>query len=676
MALSTAVIQDLAVLLLSAFIVGAIFIKLKQQAILGYLLAGVLIGPFAMRIVSDTDIVSFFADLGVTLLMFSVGLAFSIKKLKNVGAVAIFAGIFKIILVMGIGNSAGILLGFSPIASLYLGGILSISSTTVIAKVLQDLGYLEKRSATITVGILIVEDLAAIVLLTLFGSIAVIGKIYIGQIFFTVLGMLLFFLITLIVGLRLFPKVVNWVKESVRSDEIMVLTAIGFCFILASLSWRSGYSAALGAFLAGMIIADSKYARDIEKLIEPVKNIFAVIFFVSIGMLLDVFALYGHLLAFLILTLVAIIGKIVISSLGTYLSGQSSTDSIYVGMGMVCTGEFSFVMAKQGMDMGVVDPLLYHITVGIAIVTMMLTPYLIRASPRVDTFVYRHAPNNLKNFFAYLASWTLLLGKQIQFDKKAMQLFKKGLFDIFSNLLIIAIVWFVISALGTYIAGFAPSRLGVRVFSLIITGVLILPSAFIILKRAKELIDASVQILSKKSVLFAMPIVRYAILNIFFVFAGLVIALIVLPPVIIELSRFGNIISMLLLFTVVACGYLFWRAASRFQFNIENTIKYVLIPDKSTKDVVEGFRKSKIMDQLVIATGSPFIGKTVKEAKSHLGVAILSIDRDGETINNPHPSEKLLENDILVIMGSSEERERAQNILIGGTEEDTDIDIV
>jgi uncharacterized protein with PhoU and TrkA domain len=157
---------------------------------------------------------------------------------------------------------------------------------------------------------------------------------------------------------------------------------------------------------------------------------------------------------------------------------------------------------------------------------------------------------------------------------------------------------------------------------------------------------------------------------------GLIIALIILPPFVVEISRYGSIISVLLLFTLVACGYLFWRAASRFQSNIENTIKYVLLPDKSVKDVVEGFKKSKIMDQLVINAGSPFIGKTVEETKSHLRVAILSIDRGGETINNPQQSEKLLENDILVIMGSSEERERAQNILIGEMEDDTDIDVV
>lgn len=386
-----AFIHDMAIIMLVAGIVALIFNKLKQPVVLGYLAAGIIIGPHipSLLVVHDKNTISTLGELGVVFLMFSLGLEFSLKKIAKVGAAAFITAICETSLMIAIGYNLGHYFGWSEMNCLFLGAMMAISSTTIIVKALGELGLKQHKFAQLIFGVLIVEDILAIGIIALLSGIAKSGTIASGNVV-TILGQLsLFIIVTLVIGLLTIPRLLAYISRF-KSNEMMLISTLGLCFGLCLMVITLNYSIALGAFMMGAIIAEAKPLHQIEKLIEPLRDTFCAIFFVTIGMMFDPQILLTHFSTILIISLALIGGKIIGATSGAFLSGESGRNSLKVGMGLAQIGEFSFIIAGLGTTLGVTNPTLYPVAIAVSAFTTLSTPYLIKlADPVANTFSHK-----------------------------------------------------------------------------------------------------------------------------------------------------------------------------------------------------------------------------------------------------------------------------------------------
>lgn len=399
-------VQDLALIMAAAAVATVICQRLNQPVVLGYILAGVVIGPNNpwIRLVVNEEEIRTLAELGVILLMFSVGLHFSFRKLKEVGGVAVVAAVVEIAGMFFLGERIGRLLGWSPMDAIFLGAILSISSTTIIAKVLESMGLLRPGFARLVFGVLIVEDILAIAMmgmLTSFGTTGEISWVGAGQ---NLLKLVAFFVAVAVGGFLLVPGLVR-VASRTRMEEVLLITVLGLIFAGAILAERLGFSVALGAFLIGAVLAEVKEVNRIEKLVAPVRDLFSAIFFTSSGMLIT-FAMTSRGVAEVgLIALVVVIGKIIFSTLGALLGGADLRTAVRAGMSLAQIGEFSFILAGLGMSLGVTGQRLYSLAVMVSAVTTLTTPYLIRVSEGSADWIERKGPRWWVDFWRFYPSW-------------------------------------------------------------------------------------------------------------------------------------------------------------------------------------------------------------------------------------------------------------------------------
>ncbi|RZF26444.1 cation:proton antiporter [Paraburkholderia sp. UYCP14C] len=399
-------IQDLAVVMALAGVVTVLFHRLKQPVVLGYIAAGVIIGPYTppFQLIHDEQTIQTLGELGVVFLMFSLGLEFSLRKLFKVGATAIVAALSEIVLMLWIGYEIGSAFGWSPMDSLFLGAILAISSTTIIVKALSDLGLKRESFAQLVFGILIVEDILGIAMLVLLTGIAQTGQLSAGLAAVTLGKLLLFMTVSLLVGVLLVPRALNYVART-GSDEMLLVSVLGFCFGFCLLVVKLDYSIALGAFLIGAIMAESRHLHRIEHLIAPLRDAFSAIFFVTIGLMLNPAVMLDYGWPIAVITLAVIVGKLVSCGLGTFLSGQDARTSMRVGMTVSQIGEFSFIIATLGLTLKVTSGFLYPIAVAVSALTTLTTPYLIRVADPLTRRIARAMPATMSNVFGMYGQW-------------------------------------------------------------------------------------------------------------------------------------------------------------------------------------------------------------------------------------------------------------------------------
>ena len=358
--------KDLALILISAGIFTIIFKWLKQPLVLGYIVAGLLAGPYIdiFPSVIDTESINVWAEIGVVFLLFALGLEFSFKKLVNVGGTAAIAATTEVISMLVIGYCLGMALGWSTMDSIFLGGMLSMSSTTIIIKAFTDLGLRNQKFTGIVFGTLIVEDLVAILMMVLLSTIAATNN-FTGEVMFESIIRVIFFLILwFVIGIYFLPAFFKKAKK-LMNDETLLIISLGLCLGMVALSVKTGFSAALGAFIMGSILAETIEAEHIEHIIKPVKDLFGAIFFVSVGMLVDPAILVEYAWPVIIITLVTIIGKAIFSSLGVLLSGQALKTSIQSGFSLAQIGEFAFIIASLGVSLQVIGDHIYPIIVAV-----------------------------------------------------------------------------------------------------------------------------------------------------------------------------------------------------------------------------------------------------------------------------------------------------------------------
>ena len=399
-------IQDLAVVMALAGVVTVLFHRLKQPVVLGYIAAGVIIGPYTppFQLIHDEQTIQTMGELGVVFLMFSLGLEFSLRKLFQVGATAIVAALSEIVLMLWLGYEIGRAFGWATMDSLFLGAILAISSTTIIVKALSDLGVKREPFAQLVFGILIVEDILGIAMLVLLGGIAQTGELSPAIAFVTLGKLLLFMVVSLLAGILIVPRVLNYIAR-VGSDEMLLVSVLGFCFGFCLLVVKLDYSIALGAFLIGAIMAESRHLHRIEHLIAPLRDAFSAIFFVTIGLMLNPLVLVDYAWPIAVISLAVVLGKLVSCGFGTFLAGRDGRTAMRVGMTVSQIGEFSFIIASLGLTLKVTSGFLYPIAVTVSAITTLTTPYLIRIADPLSQRVARAMPPAVANVFGMYSQW-------------------------------------------------------------------------------------------------------------------------------------------------------------------------------------------------------------------------------------------------------------------------------
>jgi len=386
-------IQDLALILITGAITTLLFRKIKQPLVLGYIIAGLLVGshiPITPTVVDRAN-VEILAEIGVIFLLFSLGLEFSFKKLMRVGGAASITAFVEIIFITIAGYFAGIWMGWSSMDSLFLGGMLASSSTTIIIRAFDELGIKTKQYARIVFGVLVVEDIVVILLMVLLSTAAVSQQFQGTELVLTVLKLLFFLALWFLAGIFLLPTFLKKAKK-LMDEETLLILSIGLCLGMVVVATQVGFSAELGAFIMGSIMAETTAAERVEHVIKPVKDLFGAVFFVSVGMLIDPKTILQYGGPVLIITLLTLLGKFLSTTMGALLSGQPLKQSVQVGMSMAQIGEFAFIVATLGLSLGVISDFLFPVAVGVSAITTFTTPYMIKFSEPFYNFIVKILP--------------------------------------------------------------------------------------------------------------------------------------------------------------------------------------------------------------------------------------------------------------------------------------------
>lgn len=657
-----------------AGLVTILFHRLKQPVVLGYIIAGVIIGPHTppYALVHDEDTIKTLSELGVILLMFSLGLEFSLRKLKQVGGTAFIAAFLEILLMVWVGYEIGQLFGWSTMDSIFLGAMLSISSTTIIVKALAELGKAKENFAQLIFGILIIEDILAIAMIALLSGIATTGSLQISDVGKTLGKLAIFLVASLVVGLLAVPRLLTYITRF-KSNEVLLVTVLGLCFGFSLLAVKLGYSVALGAFLIGAIIAESREIHRVEHLIEPVRDMFSAIFFVSIGLLIDPKMLASYWLPILVITVAVVIGKIVACSFGTFVGGHDTRSSLRVGMGLAQIGEFSFIIAALGLNLNVTSKFLYPIAVAVSAITTLLTPYLIRSADGVVAQFGRIAPASLLNMLNLYTSWVGRLGQK--HSSMATKLTRRWVLQMLLNGALIAAV-FIAAA---YIGQHPPERLDKLALGewlkpvlwlLAVTASLPMLIATSRKLQALGLLIAETKVSEQAAgartaairsiVAQTIPIVGTVIMGLFVI----ILSSTLLPnfKVFLVLLVVAALISLLLRRSFI-------KVYSKAQIALTETLSEAPPPHEqpghvSTEPLPTMLREANLKS-VTIAAGSSALGKRVRELqlRATSGASIVAIERNGNSLINPGPEEELCAGDHVLLLGHSAQLDAAEKLL-------------
>lgn len=429
-------IRDLAMVMLVAGATTILFQRLRQPVLLGYILAGVLIGPHTPGVlVGDPRTIDDISNLGVVLLMFTLGLEFSVRKLREVGIGVLAVAVAEVGLMLWIGYGIGGLFGWTGMDALFIGAIISLSSTMVATRTLVESGQRYQPFAQLVVGLLVAEDMLAIVMLTMLTAVAIGGSVQ-AETAFSLIGHLgLFVVVGMILGLLLLPRLVDYVAGFGR-DETLLVSVLGICFGASLFAAWMGFSVALGAFLAGAVVAESRSVGRVLHLVEPLRDMFAALFFVAIGLRIDPAMLLQYALPALLIALSLIVGKTLACSLGIFVIGHDARTALRSGLGMAQIGEFSFVIATLGLSLGVISDFIYPIAVAVSVVCMAVSPYLNRSADELANGLRRVTPRSVRLLATSYSGWLENL-KPVNENAAIAAMFRRLLWHIGINVLLV-----------------------------------------------------------------------------------------------------------------------------------------------------------------------------------------------------------------------------------------------
>ena len=391
-------VSDLALILISAGIVTIIFKLLKQPLVLGYIVAGFLVGPnfYLFPTVMEQNVVSEWSEIGIIFLLFALGLEYSFKKLLKMGTTALIASFAEIVLMFSLGFVSGYLLHWTVMESIFLGGMLAMSSTTIIIKAFDDMGLKKYRFADLTMVILIIQDIVAILMMVLLSTAAGSQKFAGWDMIYCVIKLIFFLILWFVIGITIIPTFFRKAKKYIN-DETLLIISIGLCFGMVIFANAVGFSSALGAFVMGSILCETVEGEHIEKLIKGIKDLFGAIFFVSVGMMVDPKILADYWGTILLLTIIVLIVKAFVSSVSVLMAGEDMETSLKTGFSLAQIGEFAFIIASLGVSLGVMRSFIYPIIVAVAVITTFTTPYCIRAAEPVNRYLNKKLSPQFKS---------------------------------------------------------------------------------------------------------------------------------------------------------------------------------------------------------------------------------------------------------------------------------------
>lgn len=471
-----------------------LFRRFRQPPILGYLLAGLIIGPFTLPtpLVKNPEIVRPVADLGLVILLFALGLEFGWTRIRQIGLRVVIIGAIEITVMITLGYEVGRLLGWTTKESLFLGCALSISSSAVLAQVLRDQGRLQTSVGRLIVGILVVEDFAAVLLLAVLSAVATSGTTTASDAGFLVGKLLLFAMAALVLGSLVARKITGFVARF-GTRETLLVACLAMCFGLAIISETLGISAAAGAFLMGSVLGDTEHSDEIRRITDPVRDMFAAIFFVSIGMLVDPSAIVQFIIPAVVITAVFVLGKIIMDSIGTFLTGHDGRTSLGVGMGMPQLGEFSLAMVKVGVEGGVVGAFIYPAITATTAITSFLYPYISRSSEGAANLLERRSPRLLREYFHSLSEMLSALRAALRLRGEFAREVRRSGKVIFTDVAIIVLIIGVATALLRFTVTFADwVHLPESIVGLVIGGAalaLCIPPVVVLVRTGRSLAD-------------------------------------------------------------------------------------------------------------------------------------------------------------------------------------------
>lgn len=649
-------IHDLALILICAGIMTLIFKKLGQPLVLGYIVAGFIASPhftFTPSVI-DSASIHVWSDIGVIFLLFALGLEFSFKKIVKAGGPAIATTLTIIFGMMFLGFMVGSAFGWSKMDALFLGGMICMSSTTIIYKAFDDLGLSKNNFAGLVMSVLILEDILAVVLMVVLSTVAVSSNFEGGELVMSILKLVFFLVLWLVVGIYLIPLILRKTRK-LMNDETLLVTALGLCFLMVVVAAKTGFSAAFGAFIMGSILAETLEAEHIERLVKPVKDLFGAIFFVSVGMMVDPVMIGQYWLPILIITLTVIIGQPLFAMIGVLLSGQSLKTAVQSGFSLSQIGEFSFIIATLGVSLGVTSNFLYPIVVAVSVVTIFLTPYMIRLAEPAYAFLSGHLP---EKFLVLLNNYAESSGPREGKDN----LWRKYLGLIIRTTLLCSILCIAVSGLGFGLLLPLAEKWIPGVWGHIVTAVVIITAMApflraIIIKhnKSESFLGLWEENRANRAPLVASIIIRLLIASgfIFYVIARLFhFSVLIITPLVL-----GLIIFMV-----------FNRWTKRYSRSLEATFMNNLRA-KDMRAEYLGEKKPEYASRLLdkdmhlaeydIPPEAQWIGSTLQERNfsQRYGVQVVSILRGTKRINIPNASECLFPYDRIQVIGTDKDLE-------------------
>jgi len=679
-----AFLTSLTVVLAVAAVTTVVFQRLRQPVVLGYIIAGLIVGPHVpIPLVADPNIVQTLSELGVILLMFSLGLEFSLRKLMAVGPTAGLTALLQSSLMVWLGFTIGRLFGWTTLESLFAGAVIAISSTTIIAKAFEDQG-IRGKLRELVVGVLIVEDLIAVLLMAVLTAIASGSGLAAGPLAATI-GRLAAFLVGLVgIGLLLVPRAIRAISRLHRRETTLV-ASIGICFTIALLAQAFGYSVALGAFLAGSLVAESGEEKQIERLVEPVRDIFGAVFFVSVGMLIDPALVARHWPAVVVLTAAVVIGKVVGVSLGAFLTGSGMRTSVQAGLSLAQIGEFSFIIAGLGLALHATGEFLYPVAVAVSALTTLLTPWMIRASEPIAAWVDRKLPQPLQTFAALYGSWLEELGSRRP-AATAMTGLRRLLRLLVLDAALIAAIIMVTSASMRGVVALARDRLGLPELvarALAIAAAIALAAPFCVgvvrISQKLGLTLARLALPTEKDRRVDFAAAPRRMLVVTFQLAGV---LLVGLPLLALTQPFlpGPSGALVLALVMLMLGVAFWRSATNLQGHVRAGAEVVLEAlaaqsrprsTTTTTDTLEQVHQLLpglgALAAVRLELGSVVIGRTLAQLnlRGRTGATVLAITRADGGVLVPTAGERLRVGDVLAVAGTHEAIEAAKTALVG-----------
>lgn len=647
-------ITDLALILGAAAISTLIFKLLKQPLVLGYIIAGFIVGPYLhfTPTVIDKENVETLAEIGVIFLLFSLGLEFSFKRLLRVGGSASITALVEIVFITIAGFYTGKLMGWGTMDSLFLGGMLASSSTTIILRAFDEMGLKTKKFAGIVFGVLIVEDIVVILLMVLLSTVAVTRAFEGTEMLLTVFKLLFFLILWFIAGIFLLPTFLKRAKK-IMSDEILLILSLGLCLGMVVLATYVGFSAELGAFVMGSIIAETTSAEKVEHLIKPVKDLFGAIFFTSVGMMINPGAMLEYAQPILFVTLLTLLGKLISTTLGALISGQPLKQSVQVGMSMAQIGEFAFIVATLGLSLGVTSAFLFPVAVGASAITTFTTPYMIKSSEALYRWLEKTLPQ----------SWLRRLNRYSTETKNAAQISEWRLFirstiinAVLLSIIVVALIAFLSRYIEPWIDQFGNEntlllKIGICLLTLIILSPFLWGLA---IKTPPDVYKKMTEDYRHKSLFYLVRLFRVALVSFFIGFL---------------LHRFFNIYIGIIFTTVVLVllvvfsekiQALYARLEHRFFANLNERER-----ETSRLNRTELAPWDAHIVPLIVPPTAACAGKTLGELKwrETIGVNVVMIKRGDYHIAAPDRDQRIFPGDELLLLGTDYQVQRLKVII-------------